>query len=327
MTATIELSRIAPLSGVQAGARFARRAGVPLSGPMDDFSHAVANALVGNALDAAALEIGFGHSELVFSDATLIAFAGARAELRVNGLRVPAWRPLLVPSGSRLQIGPASAGRFLYLAIAGGIDAPTWLGSASAAVHGQGPAAARARDVLPFRATRVPGAFDGRVPSPGAPALIAPWWADAESLIDVFGEAPLRLMPGTHHGLLDERHALFGRAFRIARDANRMAALLDGPALAAKPHAPLISEPVVPGTLQLLPSGQIVVLLRECGVSGGYPRLAHLCSIDFARFAQRPPGSEVRFEPISVDAAQWLWRWRRQRIARLAIAARGRLGW
>ncbi len=401
--AAIQIRRIAPLSSVQAGEREWRSAGVPPSGPMDDFSHAVANVLVGNRPDTAALEIGFGHTEIAFSEATLVAITGARVEARSNGVRVPGWRPLLIAADSTLTLGPASAGRFAYLAVAGGIVSDIWLGSQSATVHGTGPRALKARDRLDFHASRLPAAFGQSVPPRGAPARIANWWADAEGLIDVFGEAPLRLMPGTHVPLLADRNALFGRTFTLAPTANRMAALLDGEPIAARQvdtlfgtrthgpqasaslfgtrthgpqasaslfgtrthgppasdspfgtrtHGPpasaskleyadhgsayqrqsqthtseLISEPVTPGTVQLLPSGKPVVLLREAGVTGGYPRIAHLASIDIARLAQRPPGSAVRFESISVGTAQWLWRWRRQRIARLAIAARARLG-
>lgn len=350
--AAIQIRRIAPLSSVQAGEREWRSAGVPPGGPMDDFSHAVANVLVGNRPDSAALEIGFGHTEIAFSEATLVAITGARVEARSNGVRVPAWRPLLIAAGSTLTLGPASAGRFAYLAVAGGIVSDTWLGSQSATVHGMGPRALKARDRLDFNASRLPAAFGQSVPLRGAPALVANWWADAEGLIDVFGEAPLRLMPATHVPLLADRNALFGRTFLLAPTANRMAAMLDGDPIETRPtsgprmsgaEAPeatleradpasshprteLISEPVTPGTVQLLPSGKPVVLLREAGVTGGYPRIAHLASIDIARLAQRPPGSAVRFESISVGTAQWLWRWRRQRIARLAIAARARLG-
>ncbi len=324
--AAIEVQRIAPLSSVQAGERGWRAAGVPASGPMDDFSHAVANVLVGNRRTAAGLELGFGYSEIVFGEATLIALAGARVDARCNGERVPAWRPLLIAAGSTLAVGPASAGRFAYVAVAGGIASEAWLGCQSATVHGTGPRALKARDRLDFHPSRLPRAFGNSVPTRGAPARIGTWWADAEGLIDIFGQAPLRLIAGTHQSLLSERNALFGRDFRLAASANRMAALLEGASVALKEHAPLISEHVVPGTVQCLPSGQPVVLLREAGVSGGYPRIAHLASIDLARFAQRPPGSVIRFEPISVDTAQWLWRWRQQRIARLAIAAAARLG-
>ena len=98
----LEILRIAPLSGVQdAGRSGWRSLGVPHSGPLDAWSHAVANVLVGNAPDAAAVEIGSGRSQLRFDRAAVIALAGARTPVQAGGLSLPLWRPIAVAARPR----------------------------------------------------------------------------------------------------------------------------------------------------------------------------------------------------------------------------------
>lgn len=323
----LELLRIAPLSTVQDGGRpHSRALGVPVSGPLDDWSHAIANILVGNPRDSAALEIGFGRTELLFEQPALIALTGARAPIEAAAQALPRWRPILLGAGTRVCIEPAQQGQRTYLAVAGGLRTPMVLDSRSGA-----PQAGLGIDTLK-RGERL--AFMHAAPAQtrayGAPQhahrpIAANWWADAEPLLDLEGGAELRLIAGAHVGLLDDPYAPYTQAFRISHDANRMAAPLNGTPLAIHDGGRLISEPVVPGTLQLPPAGQPVLLLADAQTIGGYPRIGHLAGVDLARFAQRRSGSELRFEPIGVDAARRLWLWRQQRLARLELAVKARL--
>jgi|CXWL01.1.fsa_nt_gi antagonist of KipI len=322
----LELTRIAPLSTVQDGGRRDWRAhGVPESGPLDDWSHGVANVLVGNAPDTAALEIGYGRSELNFEQPVLIALTGARAPIDAGGQALPRWRPILLPAGTRVRIEPAQQGQRIYLAVAGGMRSALVLGSRSAA-----PGCGLGLEAL-VRGARLPVVH---AHSPLARALAAlggarpraaNWWADAEPLLDLEGEAELRLIAGAHVSLLADPYAPYTHVFRISTDANRMAAPLEGARLAIKDAGALVSEPVVPGTLQLPPAGHPCLLLADAQTIGGYPRIGHLASVDLARIAQRRVGSAVRFEPFGVDAARRLWLWRQQRLARLRIAVDDRL--
>lgn len=323
----LEILRIAPLSSVQDAGRVGWRSlGVPQSGPLDAWSHAVANVLVGNSPDAAAIEIGFGRTSLRFAQAAVIAITGARTPVQASGVSLPLWRPLALAAGSLLVIDPPLLGARSYLAVAGGFTPERVLGSCSAQMRGDGfPALLRRGDCVPF----VPAAstrLAGIPPSTGAgQPRIAPWWADGEALLDLEAHAGLRIMEGSHMHLLQDRRALFTRSFELGQQSNRMAAPLRGEALQIAGAGALISEPVVPGTVQLPPDGHPVVLLAEAQTIGGYARIAHVASIDLARLAQRRPGSTIRFEPISVAAAQRLWLWRRERLMRLRIAALARL--
>ncbi len=320
----LEVVRIAPLSSVQDSGRAEWRAlGVPLSGPLDDWSHAVGNILVGNAPTAAALEIGFGRSELLFEEPTLIALTGARASVQVGTQALPRWRPIQIAAGTRLRNEPAREGQRVYLALAGGMQTQCVLGSRSAC-----PGSGVGIELL-ARGERLPFAREtcllGSTLAPGSAPKAANWWVDAEPLLDLEGGADLRLITGAHRSVLKDPFAPLTQRFSLSRASNRMAAPLDGDPLALSQSADLASEPVFPGTLQLPPNGRPVLLLADAQTIGGYPRIGHLAAIDLARLAQRRPDSSIRFEPIGVEAARRLWIWRRQRLVRMMIAVSRRL--
>ncbi|WP_300659794.1 5-oxoprolinase/urea amidolyase family protein [Hydrogenophaga sp.] len=111
--------------------------GVPPSGPMDMHAHRAANALVGNAADAAALEITLTGPTLRFNTATVVAVTGAPAKLTLNGEVVPMWQAIDVPAGGTLAVGRCEHGVRLALAVAGGLDVPLYLGSRSTFTLGQ----------------------------------------------------------------------------------------------------------------------------------------------------------------------------------------------
>ena len=323
----IEILRIAPLSGVQdAGRGHWRSLGVPQSGPLDAWSHAVANVLVGNLPDAAAIEIGGGRTQLRFTEAAMIAITGARTPVTTGSVSLPLWRPFSVAAGSVLAIDPPLLGARSYLAVAGGLTTERVLGSRSAQMRGDGfPALLRRGDCLPFSPTAIEKWPVLAAATRGSAPRIAPWWADGEPLLDLEAHAGLRVIDGSDLHLLEDRRALYTQTFELTAGSNRMAAALHGEPLKIAASGSLTSEPVVPGTVQLPPDGQPLILLAEAQTVGGYARIAHVASIDLARLAQRRPGSVIRFEPISIAAAQRLWLWRRERLMRLRIAALARL--
>ncbi|WP_439608543.1 5-oxoprolinase/urea amidolyase family protein [Hydrogenophaga sp.] len=111
--------------------------GVPPSGPMDAHAHRAANALVGNAADAAALEITLAGPTLRFNTDAVVAVTGAPAKLTLNGQPVPMWQAITVPAGATLAVGRCETGVRLALAVAGGLDVPLYLGSRSTFTLGQ----------------------------------------------------------------------------------------------------------------------------------------------------------------------------------------------
>ena len=284
------------------GRQGAAALGVGHAGAMDDVAARLANALVGNARDAALLEITLVGPTLRCEADTVVALTGAELDARVDGVPLPAWRPVPLARGSVVECRGMRRGARAYFAFAGGIDVAPVLGSRSTDVNAQiGPFGGRALDIgdtLPL------GRVDRARPRRAPAWSIAPWrWFDPGS------PEPLRILAGAHTDALTgaSRAALVAREFRVAVDSNRVGFRLDGPRLALARSLELVSEAVAAGTVQLPPGGQPIVLAAEHPTTGGYPRIAHLVAVDRTRLAQRRPGDALRFSwcaPHDADAAR-----------------------
>ncbi len=310
------------------GRRGLRHLGIGAAGALDPWAHALANRLVGNTGDAATLEIALAGPRLRFDRAVRIALCGARIDAQAGVIALPCDRPIDLPAGCELRLGACRSGARAYLAVAGGFAVPVVLGSASTDVRGglggmRGRALA-AGDVLPLaRASDRPG--DGRAHD--APAVAA-WWIDAAHDPEAPpGTARVRLLPGD--AATAPRDALFARTWRVSASSDRQGLRLqrdDTTALRAEDAAERISEPVFPGTVQLPPDGQPIVLLADAQTHGGYPRIGHAIRADAPTLAQLRPGDALRFEPCTQRQAREASMHQQQRFARITIAIAARYG-
>jgi len=326
------------LTTVQDGGRPGHAAsGVGRAGAMDPVALRIANLLVGNAEDAAALEITLRGPRLRFDDDALVAITGAEIDAVCGEQPLPAWRPVLVRAGSDIAFGGMPRGARACLAIAGGITLPLVLGSRSTDVNagiGPFPRPLAANDALPcapaprnlcgglWRVLDAPGRKTRR------PKIAATSWSvDPENWFDYASERPIRAIAGTHFEMLDvdSRRRLFGADFRIGIDSNRVGCRLEGPALALRTKLELISTGVANGTVQLPPAGTPIVLAAEGPTTGGYPRVAHVIAVDHGHLAQRRPGDVVRFAQTDLEDAQMRYIERERALARLAMYVRERL--
>ncbi|MEP7184883.1 MAG: biotin-dependent carboxyltransferase family protein [Rhodanobacter sp.] len=293
------------LSSLQDAGRGGHAAiGVGRAGAMDWPAWRLANALVGNRRDEAAIECTLLGPTLRFDSAAWIALTGAPISARIGPLEVPPWTACAVPAGSVLQLGGMPIGCRSYLAVRGGFDVPPVLGSRSSDLHAglgyQTGRALRSGDVLPLGASKSPSPA---LTTDGRPAPLN-WGLDPQPWFD-FAQAPIELLCGSHWDQLDaaSQKTLFEQRFRISKDSNRTASRLDGQTLNLKVPLELISEAALPGTMQLPPSGQPIVLMAEAPVTGGYPRIAQVASVDMPRLAQRRPGDAVFFRQVSLNHA------------------------
>ena len=292
---------IAPgtLTSVQDLGRFGHtHIGVGHAGAMDLIALRLANLLAGNDENAAALEITLRGPTLRFDDGALIAITGGDFDVHDDNGIVPTWRPFHVCGGSTVDIGRLGSGSRAYVAIAGGFDVAPVLGSRSTDINAcLGPFGGRALiagDVLPTIRSSI------------APAVHATWSLDPSPWFDDHADRPIALIRGAHFGHLDvqSQQSLFTREFRIGSQSNRVGYRLQGHALRLRDPLELISEGVVPGTVQLPPDGEPIVLMAEAPTTGGYPRIGHVAAVDLPRLAQRRPGQAVRFVEMSPDEAQ-----------------------
>jgi biotin-dependent carboxylase-like uncharacterized protein len=293
-----------------------RHLGVGSAGAADPYSLRVANRLVGNPPGAAALEITLAGPRLRFGRSVLIALCGGAIDAACDGSALPGWRPIHLPVGAELQLGAVRRGCRSYLAIAGGLAVAPLLGSRSTDLRGrfggwQGRAL-QAGDVLPLGAAPVAD------PSDVDAVAIAPWAIDPRPELDFDLPCLLHLLPGIDR--CRPTAALTERAWRVTAASDRQGLRLQGDALQPEDPRERVSSPVLPGTVQLPPDGQPIVLLADAQTVGGYPRIAQLALADLPRAAQLRPGDELHFRTIDADAAWRRLREQRQREARMQIA-------
>jgi biotin-dependent carboxylase-like uncharacterized protein len=291
-----------------------RHLGVGVAGALDPYSHTIANLLVGNTADAATLEITLAGPSLGFDRDALIALCGADIDARVGDLRIPTWHRVTVPAGSVLSMGPCRHGARAYLAIAGGLDVPRVLGSASTDLRGgfggvHGRALARG-DVL------------GYTPCPAPPggSGVSTWWIDPAPELQWEVPARVRVLPTPG----DANRAVCASHWRVAVASNRQGLRLEGPPLATGTFGRL-SEPVSIGAIQLPPDGQPIVLLADAQTHGGYPVIGHVIRADWPRLAQLRPGQPLHLQACTRQEARLAQLDQSQRLARIALAIAGRL--
>ncbi len=285
-SAGIEVIRPGVFTTVQDAGRVGHRAeGVVLSGAADTFALRVANLLVGNPPGAAGLEFTMIAPELKFHHDTIVALGGAE----VTGL--PSWQPLFIKAGTVLNIGQVRRGCRGYLAVAGGMDVPLVLGSRSTYVRAA------------F------GGFNGRPLNPGdvlplpglARSLRGRWHIDERILPHYSGAPVIRVVRGAQADEFGPE--FFSGTYTVTPQADRMGVRLHGAALARNAPSELLSAAVVPGTIQVPPDGQPIVLLADAQTIGGYPQVAHVIANDLPLMAQVRPGDTVRFQEMTLDEA------------------------
>ena len=283
------------LTTVQDGGRWGYQSrGVPVAGPMDSLSFRIANALVGNARDAAALEVTLLGPELEFDDERIVAIAGAEFDATLDGRSVPLHAPFIVSAGARLKFGQRRRGARAYLAVAGGIATPPVLGSRAthviSAMGGFDGRALRAGDALPLFAA--PGARTTRAPLVSPPAL-----PDRDARVRVMAG------PQRDYFAADALDALQSAPYTIRPDSDRMGFRLQGPPLTHARGADIISDATPLGVLQVPASGQPILLMADRQTTGGYPKIATVITADMPIAGQLGPGDTIRFVVCTAQEA------------------------
>jgi biotin-dependent carboxylase-like uncharacterized protein len=275
----IEVLQPGQYSSIQDLGRFGyRKLGVPLSGAMDQNSAKVANLLVGNELNAAILEMTLVGSSLHFHRPAILAFSGAKCQISLNGEMISMNEVHHIKVNSILKCGPISEGMYTYLAIKGGFISEKILGSASY-FNGITP------QIRLQKGQELN--FDPKAQILPRATTIEPKTITSLREIDVY--------PGPEFDSLPPKmkELLFETQFTISNQSNRMGYRLNS--TAELTASEIITSPVQPGTVQLTPSGQLVVLMRDAQTTGGYARIFQLTAKSINQFAQKRVGEEVIF--------------------------------
>ncbi|HEV7699126.1 MAG TPA: biotin-dependent carboxyltransferase family protein [Pyrinomonadaceae bacterium] len=291
-----------------------RRCGINPNGPMDPVAARVANLLAGNDENNALLEMHFPAAEIRFDSAVTFAICGGDFSAELDREPVGNWRSFLATKGSTLHFTGKMTGERSYLAVRGGLDIPLWLGSASTNLN-----------------ARV-GGLDGRKLQAGeriglrnAEAQHSPVRAVSPYLLPHYSRFPtVRIVPGPEYEYLSKssRKALTSQNFTISPRSNRMGFQLDGEPLSLGEPRELISSAVTFGTIQLLPDGQLIVLMADQQTAGGYPRIAHVISYDLPLVGQLGAGDKVAFHMVEYTDAERLMLHLEEELSLLRVACR-----
>jgi antagonist of KipI len=294
-----------------------RQFGVSTSGALDWFALRVANLLVGNDEGAAGLEITLGGLQLRFEDERIVAWCGGEFDVQIGSRALPAGHVAHLQRGDELKFGRAQIGCRCWLAISGGIEVPVVLGSRSTDLRANfgGIEGRRLRegDQLSL------GEF--RRSETTATAGISSWTAPHDWVSPASRHPNLRFVRGVDWSRFDDvtiqRFTI--HEFSISPDSDRMGVRLDGPELKREDETDLISEAVAPGTIQVPPSGKPILLLGDCQTIGGYPKIAHVITVDLGIAAQLRAGDGVRFFEVSLQDAHRLLMERKRDLERFRI--------
>ena len=288
-----------------------QRYGMPVSGVMDAHSYRLANLLVGNHPGAACLEATLTGPEILFNCPCTIAITGADMDPRKNGQAVRLWESIDISGGDRLSFTGLKSGCRTYIAFSGGIDVPVVMGSRSTC--------------LPART----GGMEGRVLKQGDELPLGkgkafsdhPRFLFEEDRLQILTNPTLRIIPGPEvrrFGFEGIRNLLIS-AYTVSQHSNRMGLRLSGPAIpVVNGTADIISAGISPGTIQVSGDGQPIVLMADRQTTGGYPRIAHVASVDLPLVPQVKPGDTLRFREISLKTAQSLLLEQEERFEYLA---------
>jgi len=294
-----------------------RQFGVTTSGALDSFALRVANLLVGNDEGAAGLEIILGGLQLRFEDERIVAWCGGEFDVRIGSQALLAGHVAHLQAGDELKFGRAQIGCRCWLAISGGIDVPVVLGSRSTDLRanfgGLEGRALRDGDQLSL------GEF--RQSETAAVAKISSWTAPHDWASPATRHPSLRFVRGVDWNRLNDVtiQRFTQHQFTVSPDSDRMGVRFDGPELKREDETDLISEAVAPGTIQVPPSGKPILLLGDCQTIGGYPKIAHVITVDLGIAAQLRAGDGVRFFEVSLQDADRLLMERQRDLERFRI--------
>lgn len=252
--------------------------GVSASGAADPLALRAGNLLVGNAENAAGLEMTLIGGAFQFDESATIALTGSDFSADL-----PLWTAVEVKAGETVRCGRSRTGARCYLCIRGSIAAPKAMGSASThLMTGVGGRALRKGDVLPIG--------DEAVRRPRRGGTAPPFPADG----------PLRVTDGPQAGWFQGE--LYRAEYLLTEESNRMGLRLRGAAIPS-PAGHMLTEGVPLGAIQVPPDGQPIILFVEHQTTGGYPKPANVISADFWRLGQLRPRDPVSFERVSVERA------------------------
>jgi antagonist of KipI len=281
------------------------RLGINAGGVMDRYAAQVANMLVGNDTLEAVVEIHFPGAQFLFEQNTLVSITGGDFNAMLNDEPAPLWHPLVVRKNAVLHFPKLQYGSRCYLAVHGGFCVSKWLNSYSthlkAGAGGFHGRKLEKGDEIPFRESSI--YFAGLL-KPGKEFEALKWQVDTGSTYLHPNE--ICFIEGNEWDQLtyQSQKAMLEDNFTIHPFSDRMGYQLKSVDLKREQNTELVSSAVSFGTMQLLPNGQLIVLMADHQTTGGYPRIGHVVSAHLPKLAQLRPSDCIHFIKIDIGTAE-----------------------
>lgn len=287
-----------------------RYLGINPNGAIDNMAIRLLNILLQNQENEAAIEIHFPSPEIYFENATIIAIGGGDfmpylTDNAHNSIEINNWQCIWVAAGTTLKFKKRIWGQRAYIAVKGGFPAAEWLGSKST------------NSLLDFN--NIKSNHYLKLQAHEKPAFLPYLGFSARP---PYSASPcIRLIKGKEFEALsaESKERLEKQIFAISQNSNRMGYRLIGEALSLENPLELISSAVDFGTIQLLPDGQLIVLMADHQTTGGYPRIGNIISVDLPILAQCGPKDTLKFQFVSQAEAEELLILREKEIKKLKV--------
>jgi len=253
--------------------------GVPISGVMDHYAAQLANALLGNDYSASVLEMTMLGGTFQFTEPTVIAVVGADVYLKLNDSPVKQHVVLSIKTNDILSIGKMRKGFRSYLAVKGGFKSEQVLESRSQYYSITKTQRIAKNDTIPYET------FKKDYYKQHATVKFKALHLEQPTLEAFRG-------PEFNQLSAAQQEQLTNTIFTVSKNNNRMAYQLEP--LLKNALQPIITAPVLPGTVQLTPKGSLIVLMRDCQTTGGYPRVLQLTAASINALAQKSIGKPLK---------------------------------
>jgi len=307
------------LTTVQDSGRFGYRSiGMPVTGALDQYSYRVANLLVGNDENAACLEITLLGPTFEVHGSAVIALTGALFQATLNEQPLPQWQAVEVKENDIITISEAKVGARGYLAVAGGFDVPMVMGSRSTYIRGkiggfQGRPLQSGDKLEIGSPSKEPLQYVGKlIPMEYVPTYVIS--ADNDIVT-------LRVIMGPQDDYFSKKGVqnFLNSTYIITADSDRMGYRLEGERIEhiRKNHTQIISDGIPLSAVQIPGDGMPIIMLADGQTTGGYPKIATVCSADLPLLAQGKPGNKVQFVAITREEAVYLLKEQEDRLHKL----------
>ena len=320
---SLKILKAGMLDTIQDWGRYGyQNTGINPTGAMDKYAASIANILIGNDPNEAVIEIHFPGPSILFDQPAMIAIGGADFEANINGKEIPIDHPVVVNKNTTLQFNSLKNKSRCYLGIKGGMKLSKWLNSYSTNLKAEAGGFS-GRRLLKDDTIELCDEYYELVGKDDFKIL--PWKA-----MEDFGiphEKELMVLPGGEWNWLDKasQQKFLKNPFFISQNSDRMGYRLASEPLQATIKTELVSSAVSFGTIQLLPDGQLIILMADHQTTGGYPRLGNIISAHLSGLAQMKAGDKLHFAFTDHQTAENLILTHQQHLLQLEIACKLRL--